>query len=64
MSRETGSKPQFDRIIGNLERAKKLWEEGNRESAERLLKLAGSIAFAEASERNETDPVPETSEGF
>lgn len=57
--REPGRAPQFDRLIGNLERAKKLWAEGSREASERLLVLVASISYAEAKERGPNDPVPE-----
>jgi hypothetical protein len=60
MSREPGTAPQFDRMIFDLQRAKKLWEENNINAAERLLKLVASIAFSEYEERGENAPVPES----
>lgn len=59
MSRAPGQSPQFGRIIRNIERAEKLWAEGNHQTAERLLKLAASIAIDQSSERGPNDPVPE-----
>jgi hypothetical protein len=62
MSREPGQSPQFDRLLFNIARAKRLWDEGNREAAERMLKLIASIAYSEAEERGDNDPVPESAD--
>ena len=48
--REPGVEPQFDRLITNLERAKKLWREGDYDTPPRLLKLIASIALSEIDE--------------
>lgn len=59
MSREPGQAPQFDRLLIDLGRAKSLWDQGNHEAAERMLRLISSIALAESSERGPNDAVPE-----
>ena len=41
--------PKFDHMIRGIEKARKAWEEGDHEKAERTLKLIASIAYAESS---------------
>jgi hypothetical protein len=60
---EPGAKPQFDRLIRDLERAKAAWDSGETQHAKRILNLVASIAYAESKERGVNDPVPETSQG-
>ena len=59
MSRTQGQRPQFDRMIRDLERAKELWAEQKYNDACHLLMVVGSIAIAEHTERGPNDPVPE-----
>ena len=48
--RESGSVPQFGRIIRELERAREAWENGEPAVAIAGLNLAGTLALAEAAE--------------
>lgn len=57
--REPGQSPQFGRMMQDLLRAQEAWQYGETEKAERILKMVGSIAIAEAQERGPSDPVPE-----
>lgn len=57
--REPGNEPMFDKIIEEIERARKEWKLGNRGKAENILRMVASIAYAEAHERGPNDPVPE-----
>ncbi len=59
MTRAPGVAPRFDLIIDHIVRAKQQWAIGNHDAAERLLRLAGSLAIAESKERGTDDPVPE-----
>jgi len=52
--------PQFERLLNDLRRAQEAWQYGDREKAQRILKMVGSIALAESSERDPNAPVPET----
>lgn len=57
--REPGKTPQFDRLIRDVERAKLEWNAGNYDKSERILRVVGSVAMEEASERKPGTPVPE-----
>ena len=57
--REPGRKPNFERLFLELGRAQAAWLLGNRGQAERILRMIGSLAYAEAKERRPGDPVPE-----
>lgn len=57
--REPGKAPQFDRMIADLQRAKVLWESGDKDRPIRILNVVASIALAEMRERGQNDPVPE-----
>jgi len=59
MPRAPGSRPQFERLIKDLQRATLAWDEGDIDLAERILKLIAYVAFAECEERGPNDPVPE-----
>ena len=57
--RKPGEAPAFDRIVEEVQRAAAEWALGNRGKAERMLRLAASIAYAESQERGPNDPIPE-----
>ena len=59
MSREPGRAPDFARLAMELGRAQSEWELGNRGKAESILRMIGSLAYADAKERGPHDPVPE-----
>lgn len=57
--RNPGEPPPFDRLIRDIERARSEWDAGNREKAEGILRVVGSVAIAEARERPPGAPIPE-----
>jgi hypothetical protein len=54
--REPGEEPQFDRLIDEIVNARVRWRRGEKEKAERILKLVALIAYADARERGPTTP--------
>ena len=55
--------PQFDRLIADIERARKFYESGDLEKYRAIMQLVGSIAFANSKEFNPRAPRPESASG-
>lgn len=53
------SDPQFERLISEIQHARAAYDAGAMEKYRAIMRLVGSLAYANAAERSPNAPVPE-----